>query len=984
MFNKPCICILSSLLCAGVVIVEAQEKTVTEAPAPAQSKQQDFGKGFSMLFQMGLPRQEGAQPALINIYSGPASTHNYGINSIGSQITGWIKTADKNTEPATCLVGGVFECKLYDQSALMKMQSEKIKKNSTKKLSKRQMYSMIMPEQNCFSGRWKISTSAKITEDIKKLLQNKNNEYLFRSDKSKYGLLLLQAAQLYESGAKPEANEIAGMLFRAGGSKEVLQAAINVLAESKYLRAYCDFIESKDWGKFNADLEGIISKFKNNWGDVRYVKAVQAAVAARIRNSEPPELKTLNPLASEDRELVAGLSKMSQADFDSSSGLEHRYSGDFWLFPADKNNDKTDEEADNAPKTPNALDKIKAGGIKSVPLLIAMLDDQWLLSFKDRNGYSRQTFRVDSEDNDNEEKAEVKQDASLFEAAEHLEMPMTRGKLARKLLEPLLIPENQEQAYAISQKKDEEFKALCLAWYESIKILSGKDLQKKYLSDGSEFQKTLIIRSMIAGVDDTTAPLIEKALLESDSNMMNQDLLLSYCEARKDKAKPFIEKLRTKLYQQLDKQFNGQNQAVVEGMPSKEKAKADLDKFLEQLNQSKPKASLEDVVKEMLATTNEEEFMHIVQKFARAAKGRPTEKIYQICLDAATQAKDPKQKLFLLSMLQIPYEGKQKSKLDITKFKVQLEKLLDDQSELSEKFGGRQAIPLIAACMVESMAKKKLEGETDDMSNMLELADLYGRWDEKYTQYLIRRAKAILAGANVDKLPTLVKADELKDAQISEAKARIAGKSEGDIKELCRPAQLEELIPLSVAIQQDKLLNGKLLLLANQIVDADSDIPEIKDQIVKFKGKTLNEQVLQDIFKLVENCMQNGQKVEGALLRRPCLQGVVLKLNRPDVNARNRNMNAGMGGASNRQMLSAYLAFSGSQHEGMSRMIAVKNKPQEKNLDQALAENVNVDSEINESQKEQEKKFIEAFSSAFLKDGNALWAGKIIINGMSF
>jgi len=753
---------------------------------------------------------------------------------------------------------------------------------------------------------------------------------------------------------------------------------VNVLAEAKYLRAYCDFQESKDWGKFSAELETIIGKFQKNWDNARYVKAIQVAAAARAKNPTPPELKTSIPLTAADRELVAQLSKMTQDDYDG-GGREY----ECWLFPDNANKENAD--ADKEQKSINALDKVKAGGIKSVPLLIAMLDDEWLLPFRN-NSYSRRISGMD-ERSDEEPAAEAKPEVSLSEAADRLEMPMTRAKLAAKLLLPLIIPENKDQEYSIFGKKGDELKAMCLAWYESVKKLDAKELQNKYLADGSESQKALVVGNMVATVDDATAPMIEKVLLESDRNMMNQDLLTRYCAIRKEKAKPFIEKLRTKCYQQLDEQSSKQNSYV--GI-SKEQAKKALDQFFDQLNQSKPPASLEDVVKEMLTITDETELSLIAQKFARAAKGQPSEKIYQVCLDGAVLAKDPKQKLFLLYLPQMPSESKQKTKLDIAKFKTQLEKLLDDKSELPEKFGGRQAIMLMVAGIIETMSKEALEGEA---SGMREQSGLYIHWDDKYGQYLVRRAKAILAGTPVDKLPKLVNAEELKDAQIAKAKARISGKSEAEIKEFCRQATLEELIPLSVAVQQDKQLNSKLLPLANQITEVDSAIPEIKEQVAKFKGKQLNEQVLLEVLALAENCMQNDQMLDVSLIRHPGLQGVALKFSRSEMKAVRRSMN-GMSKAMNAigrtRMLSAFLMFGDSSRENMSRIVAAKKKPQEKkanekDLDQTLAENADIDSGIGqESQKEQEKKFMDAFSENVLKNGNALWAGKIIITGMEY
>lgn len=97
MSGKICIYILSFLLLSGSVIADPKGQPASPPP------QQDFGKGFAMLFQMGLPRLEGAQPALITINHKPVSTYNYGVNLEREQIIGWIKVPDKNTKPANCI-----------------------------------------------------------------------------------------------------------------------------------------------------------------------------------------------------------------------------------------------------------------------------------------------------------------------------------------------------------------------------------------------------------------------------------------------------------------------------------------------------------------------------------------------------------------------------------------------------------------------------------------------------------------------------------------------------------------------------------------------------------------------------------------------------------------------------------------------------------------------------------------------------------------
>ena len=82
MFRNCFVCVLSCFLSTGFVIADSRNKTAPEVPAtPSQPVQQDFGKGFAMLFKMGLPRLGGAKPAVINIYSTPASIYECGINT---------------------------------------------------------------------------------------------------------------------------------------------------------------------------------------------------------------------------------------------------------------------------------------------------------------------------------------------------------------------------------------------------------------------------------------------------------------------------------------------------------------------------------------------------------------------------------------------------------------------------------------------------------------------------------------------------------------------------------------------------------------------------------------------------------------------------------------------------------------------------------------------------------------------------------------
>ena len=931
------ICGLLLFIYAGLLNVEALNKVAVAALPSTQ--QQDFGKGFDMLFKKGLPRLEGAKPAFIYIEDSGALAHDYGIR--GTTITCWIKTSDKKTEPAACIVGGVFECKLYDCDTMMKMKYEK-----------------LIPAQNCLSGRWRsIATSGKVAEEIINSLKNQD------VTPSKYGLLLLQAAQLYESGAKTEANEIAGMLFKAGGYEKTLRLALGTLAGGQYMSAYYNLLESQDWVKFNAELEKIIGKFKDDWDNVRYAKAVQSAAAARAKNPEPPELKTSIPLSATDRELIASLSRMTQRDYNTSG----RKLSSFWLF-------NNNPDAVEARKTADAFGELMAGGIKSVPLLIAMLDDESLLPFMDNWHFQRVTFSPDEFHGD-ENRA-----ASLSESANHMVIPMTRGKMAVIMLQPLLLPENEneEMSFFSHFRNDEHVKEQCRAWYESIKNLGIKDLQKKYLTRGSQSQKTAVLENMVACADDTTAPQVEAALLESIPDyitaLKNVDLLARYCEIRQEKAKPFIEKLRDRSYSSMDSQ-SGIGNAVRKATATQADTNKKLEQFFDYLTQLQSAYSMEDVVKEILAAVNDQELNFKSDKFERAAKGQPIDKIYQICLDAAVTAKDFRQKEFLLYLLPEQNEFSTGSRLDITKFKAHFEKLLEDQSIPAEKKYSSRTIQLIAARKIEISAKKRLRDSEYDNSSKHEMTGLYSSRDEKYAQYSIRRARAILDGYPVDKWPRLVNAEDLKETQILEAKLKISGKTPAEIKEFCRLATLEYLIPVGVAIQQDSELNRKLLPLANQITEAETntDIPEVKAQIASFKGKSLNEQLLQEIFKLAEKCIQSGGVVEVSLKRSACLGGIVMKFSSTarKLNAEDENFIE-----PREQILIGNFSL-GNASENTRKSIMVKKKSVEDSLDEKLIDNTDLNKK---SEEEREKKFFETFNTAFLKDGNALWAGEVKID----
>ena len=67
----------------------------------------------------------------------------------------------------------------------------------------------------------------------------------------------------------------------------------------------------------------------------------------------------------------------------------------------------------------------------------------------------------------------------------------------------------------------------------------------------------------------------------------------------------------------------------------------------------------------------------------------------------------------------------------------------------------------------------------------------------------------------------------------------------------------------------------------------------------------------------------------------------------------------------------------GNASENTRKSIMVKKKSAEDSLDEKLIDNTDLNKKFEE---EREKKFFETFNTAFLKDGNALWAGEVKID----
>jgi hypothetical protein len=512
------------------------------APAPSPAK--DYGAGFAQLYKLGLPDVAGAKYVALDLYGG-SFEHDSLSYQTGVKGSSWLL---KEIEPGRGLfvIGGARVAEVYDMETLQKLQAAEAKKAAEAAGPDATSARMMFPgidESGRVSGKWR---AAQLDKDAGKIIaflekQQKGERLESNLQYGGMGRLFLFAAHVYKSGLTNQANRIVDLLFeKAGDGRRVIVQGVEALADAQYQDVYAAFGRTRDWKAFQRALDELLARHKGGWKMRGSVERLAGEVKTRIETPEAPPVSG-EGVTEEDQALLKELEAKP-------SRLPSYYGrGDLWILP------KVQEESpvvqmQQAP----ALQAIKDRGMKSVPLLLAMVGDTRLTEWPSEAIRGNRYFSYSySGAGVTEEIAE--------QQYRNMNRPATRSDIARSLLEPL-VASAADRSRSSDQLSDEEFRDEARAWYEEHKDQAPEQLAFGILEQENPSAKGQAIDYLLKHLPKEKLTGLEKYLVDEETPGNSMSLVQQYAEARGPEAKEFVEKFAARLQEESDDQPGSGNE----------------------------------------------------------------------------------------------------------------------------------------------------------------------------------------------------------------------------------------------------------------------------------------------------------------------------------------------------------------------------------------------------------------------------------------
>jgi hypothetical protein len=503
----------------AVLLMAASAAAQAGAAAPAATAAQDYSLGFKAFVRMGVPDTAKAEYVGLTRYGGGGfSPGLFAFHEIKLSGNAWLLAENKDGKNVFVTSEGQRR-EVYDRKTF----------TAKKRVGAKDFEEM---------GQWKSADLArdlaKASEFLDKKIKAKESgdrsaryDSFSRSDEGP-GTLFLFAVFAWQNGRVQEANELAGKLFAlAGDSRKVIVAALNVFADGQLDAANEAFRKDRDWKAYRETVAGLLKSYTAGWRKAGAVRMLAERLEARAGMAQPPPVSG-EGLGEEDQKLAAALALEPPEE-----GRDALNAA--WLFPRSKS------ARDEAPA--DAVGRIRARGLKSVPLLLALAADETLCPVhRDELGGGRIYYSSSSDSRESPEELARK----LYD---QMDRPMTRGEIACALLRTLCA-EDEEGRRGDEAPLPEETAAAARKVYDAVKTLPPEALAGHFLKNGSQGQKESAINYLAESDADAHAEAIEAFLLEppAENNRhffgggSDNALVHLYVEKRGEKAAAFVEK----------------------------------------------------------------------------------------------------------------------------------------------------------------------------------------------------------------------------------------------------------------------------------------------------------------------------------------------------------------------------------------------------------------------------------------------------------
>ncbi|HBA83640.1 MAG TPA: hypothetical protein DCZ95_06050 [Verrucomicrobia bacterium] len=832
------------------------------AAASAFGQTGEFDRGFAMLRELGLPDVAEAEYVNLTLH-GPYSDNSYFFRQMKLTGNAWKLPAATNAAPSTFIVEQSRQLEVYKPAELEKLRQQEAQTQKGPKKKKASGVYFGYGADDRMSGQWRTADLARDLQKIAEYLEkedSRNFEWQFSSGAA--GQIFLFAAQANRKGYGQEASRLVKIVFeKAGDRKRVIAQGINHLADGQYADAYAAFRRTRDWQAYHDALRTLGAKFPIGWQKRGAVQRLIGLLETHLQAGPAPKAAG-EGLTDEDQSLAAELAskpKERQPYYTASSPL--------WILPI--------KPAPNlpTPPTPSTLERIKARGPSSLPLLMALLDDSYLTewSIQDAQGLSH-SFSFSSVDSMSEEMTD-----QLFR---NMERPATRGDIARILLSPLLLM-GSDEARRLDGMNDDEFRAEARSWYDANRTNTVNEWAKKYMEEGQSEQKTAALQYLIEHSKPEELPLLERHIVDDERPERSMSAVMEYAAARGKEAEAFVQGYVEKYWQAKESE-----------MAEYDSLDADARARMQQSSSNEVRQLLAAVTgrstDEMLMAVAEgrEDLEANTLLISQRLKKMDAPAALTAILGAVVKAQEPAIRRQLLYLpLHVPALNRKimarmtgetpEAAPDMGLHAESWTILANDQRALPETPFEAQPVTVadIAAWTIE-----KVYGPVQSREEAKAL-QLLGRRATALTQ---ERARLRVAGKTEAELPPYPSADKVSKEQRESLMERLEQAKTEDVQQAVSAISLDEWLALDNELEKNEALNRKLQPLSLQIVQVETPAhSSAADRFTALKGRPLDRKVVEDLLEYSKQEVGAGQGVLVQILHPSCLDGIRIQIGPP-------------------------------------------------------------------------------------------------------
>lgn len=955
---------------AGALSVDTGEVTSEAKPAPS-TPVRDNARGFELLFKLGLPDVGKAAYARLDMRGGTEGMEMaYYLQQLRLQGNAWLLgtnadgSANFIVDQSRRVTVRDFKSANAEMMAKQKEIGERMMKAGGKPDEALQFELQTLMEENNRkpSGTWRDADLGKdVTNLIAKLSKRdetsqRGMDQVEMMIQQAGGNCFLFAAHLYRRGMTKEANTIVNLLNeRAREPRQLMIQTVSIIAQGQYAELYRSFLENRSWDAFGAGLTNLMARFPATWLGYGGIKRLSEKVQARLAAPKPPPLQGVG-LTAEDQALAAEIAGMSNDEIQSFRSM---YYG-LWLLP-----DSNRTAGVWAKKTNSPLMRIVTRGIQAIPILAAMIKDDYLLPVDSRTigryggGMMHYAMMMDQINPEMQERMQE-------QMWEQMQRPISRGDIARTMLDAVIPVDRQMRG---GRKSPEEVAEDAMAFYATCSNMTPLGIARHYLASGDQSKEQQGIQYLVQhATNDTDFAFIEQQLLKGDPQQTQYQVQM-YASQRREKARDFVAKY-IELFSAAKSPYG------YEGMPAAERTKyqkreatqraAQTNRLWQMVNpgtSSNAAATIEKYL-EKIAGGNRQAMQYMYydhQAFEKEGVVAMVTKILQAAVKATNvtgrstlidmassqamrnmrQAMDPRRAA----------ATDQQEQLKLEQHALLWRKLAEDDRAIPdtdmqmwysagmtpEKINDK--VYVAVETLYQSQDSNAVPGRP--LNYYMGMAMGYGETDVPDWTDMAARGKARLAGAREEALPPLPSAARVNDARRAQIAAELAkaAKPAAAIAKLNR----DELQALRQMCAKDEKLNAAMVPHANRIAAIKANMADAASaaRVKALQGTVMSTNTVAVLRDLVEATVRTGRCVMVYAMRGPRLDGYNLRVEEPDPakpGASQMFMNFGGYGRGAMSMIQAMVNANELNGNAMWPVKGIKESAPAKTDDDALEE----------------------------------------------